>query len=98
MMQTVVSLREQKLAGGYRTVICLFNSNGLDLSAAYGFDLVVTAPVVRDGNDVNAAYSFSIKSLDEIDTAALAKEAVKRSVQKSEQYSRNPENACYHQQ
>ena len=77
-----VSEGTETSAGGYRTVICLFNSNGLDLSAAYGFDLVVTAPVVRDGNDVNAAYSFSIKSLDEIDTAALAKEAVKRSVQK----------------
>lgn len=77
-----VSEGTETSAGGYRTVIRLFNSNGLDLSAAYGYDSAFTMPVVRDGDDVNAAFFFRIKPIESIDAAEVAAEAVARSAQK----------------
>lgn len=77
-----VSEGTETSAGGYRTAIRLFNSNGLDLSAAYGYDAAFTMPVVRDGGDVNAAFFFRVKPIEAIDAAEVAAEAVARSAQK----------------
>lgn len=69
-------------AGGYRAAIRLFNSNGLDVAAAYGYDLGMTAPVIRDNGDVNASFSLKIAPIDTVDPKETAEKAVKRAANK----------------
>ncbi len=68
--------------GGLRKKIWLFNSNGLDLSADYGYDVLVSGPVVRDGEESTDGMMFSYGKLSELDAQKTANTAVSRATAK----------------
>ncbi|MBM6919639.1 TldD/PmbA family protein [Phocea massiliensis] len=68
--------------GGVRKKIWLFNSNGLDFSADYGYDVLVSGPVARDGEESTDGMTFAYGKLSELDAKNIAKTAVSRAVSK----------------
>ena len=68
--------------GGVRRKIWLFNSNGLDLTADYGYDVLVSGPVARDGEESTDGMTFAYGKLSELDAKKVANTAVSRAVSK----------------
>ncbi len=56
--------------------VAIYNSRGLDLSASYATAVIVAAPVVSDGKEMNNTYEVKLGSLDQIDLKEVIEKAV----------------------